>query len=124
MPLTLIVLAGFGVYERLWTYVGQRDFEQVAKGVFVCDAAGRRRDRALSTRPPRGTRGRALPVNVPLPASVAVLFLLLMSALLAGARFLTHLVTEGRIRNIRVAKGTRDVLIVGAGKADVWSCAS
>ena len=53
---------------------------------------------------------------MPLPASVAVLFLLLMLALLAGARFLTHLVTEGRIRNLRVAKGTRDVLIVGAGE--------
>ncbi len=35
VPLTLVVLAGFGVYERLWTYVGQRDFEQVAKGVVV-----------------------------------------------------------------------------------------
>ena len=35
MPLTLVVLAGFGVYERLWTYVGQRDFEQVAKGAVV-----------------------------------------------------------------------------------------
>src|ERR1700733_13001442 len=35
VPLTLAVLAGFGVYERLWTFVGQRDFEQVAKGVFV-----------------------------------------------------------------------------------------
>jgi len=35
VPLTLAVLAGFGVYERLWTYVGQRDFEQVGKGTFV-----------------------------------------------------------------------------------------
>src|SRR5579875_2334766 len=35
VPLTLAVLAGFGVYERLWTYVGQRDFEQVAKGTCV-----------------------------------------------------------------------------------------
>src|SRR5580693_7150558 len=35
VPLTLIVLALFGVYERLWTYVGQRDFEQVAKGAVV-----------------------------------------------------------------------------------------
>ena len=35
VPLTLAVLAGFGVYERLWTYVGQRDFEQVGKGAFV-----------------------------------------------------------------------------------------
>ena len=31
-------------------------------------------------------------------------------------RFVTQLVTEGRIRPLRVAKGTRDVLIVGAGE--------
>src|ERR1700744_3021371 len=35
VPLTLIVLACFGVYERLWTYVGQRDFEAIGKGVVV-----------------------------------------------------------------------------------------
>src|SRR5271165_5583863 len=35
VPLTLIVLAAFGVYERLWNYVGQRDYEAVVKGVLV-----------------------------------------------------------------------------------------
>src|SRR5580700_1867248 len=35
VPLTLAVMAGFSVYERLWTYVGQRDFEQVGKGAVV-----------------------------------------------------------------------------------------
>ena len=54
--------------------------------------------------------------GVPLPASVAVLFLLLMLVLLAGVRFLTHLVAEGRVRTVRYAKGTREVLIVGAGE--------
>jgi FlaA1/EpsC-like NDP-sugar epimerase len=111
-PLTLAVLAGFGVYERLWTYIGQRDFEQVGKGTFV------------ATLLVVGVIALVHPykelyypfANVTLPASVAVLFLLLMAALLSGARFLTQLVTEGRIRNVRVAKGTRDVLIVGAGE--------
>ncbi len=110
VPLTLAVLAGFGVYERLWTYIGQRDFEQVAKGTFVATllVVGV----IALVHPYIAVTHKA----VPLPASVAVLFLLLMSALLAGARFLTQLVTEGRIRNFRVAKGTRDVLIVGAGE--------
>src|ERR1700743_1274290 len=35
VALTLIVLACFGVYERLWTYVGQRDFEAIGKGVVI-----------------------------------------------------------------------------------------
>jgi FlaA1/EpsC-like NDP-sugar epimerase len=110
VPLTLAALAGFGVYERLWTYVGQRDFEQLAKGEILATlvVVG-----GIALLHPVLTRnGRA----VPLPASVAVLFLLLASALLAGVRFITHLVTEGRIRSLRVAKGTRDVLVVGAGE--------
>jgi FlaA1/EpsC-like NDP-sugar epimerase len=110
VPVTLAALAGFGVYERLWTYVGQRDFEQLAKGEILATlvvVGG-----IALMHPVLTPAGRA----VPLPASVAVLFLLLVSALLAGVRFITHLVTEGRVRNFRVAKGTRDVLIVGAGE--------
>jgi FlaA1/EpsC-like NDP-sugar epimerase len=110
VPLTLAALAGFGVYERLWTYVGQRDFEQLAKGEVLATLVVVGGTALLH--PVLTPAGRA----VPLPASVAVLFLLLMSALLAGVRFITHLVTEGRIRSVRVAKGTRDVLIVGAGE--------
>ena len=51
-----------------------------------------------------------------LPGSVIALFFLLMLALLLGARFLVHLVVEGRVRSFRVAKGARDVLIVGGGE--------
>jgi FlaA1/EpsC-like NDP-sugar epimerase len=52
---------------------------------------------------------------VTLPASVIALFFLLMLAFLLGARFLVHLVTEGRVRSFRVAKGARDVLVIGGG---------
>ena len=51
-----------------------------------------------------------------LPGSVIALFFLLALALLIGARFLVHLVVEGRVRSFRVAKGARDVLIVGGGE--------
>ncbi|HET9093955.1 MAG TPA: nucleoside-diphosphate sugar epimerase/dehydratase, partial [Solirubrobacteraceae bacterium] len=53
---------------------------------------------------------------VPLPASVSVLFLLLSGVLLGGARFGVHLVREGRASGFRTAKGSRDILIVGAGE--------
>jgi len=56
---------------------------------------------------------QATPVN--LPGSVIALFLLLALAFLIGARFLVHLVVEGRVRSFRTAKGARDVLIVGGG---------
>jgi FlaA1/EpsC-like NDP-sugar epimerase len=115
VPLTLAVLAAFGVYQRLWTYVGQRDFEQVAKGVVV------------TTLLVVGVVALVHPVTVPavrhhyrtgvaLPASVIVLFLLLAAAMLSGARFIRHLIAEGRVRGVRFSKGTRDVLIVGAGE--------
>ena len=35
MPVVLVVLAAFGLYQRLWTFVGQRDYEAVVKGVVV-----------------------------------------------------------------------------------------
>ena len=35
VPVTLVVLAAFGQYQRLWTFVGQRDYEAVVKGVVV-----------------------------------------------------------------------------------------
>jgi FlaA1/EpsC-like NDP-sugar epimerase len=114
VPLTLVVLAGFGLYERLWTYIGQRDFEQLGKGVVVAavSVVG-----AIALIHPVTAPGKhGFRTGVLLPASVAVMFLLLALALLGGVRFITRLVTEGRIRNLRVAKGTRDVLIVGAGE--------
>src|ERR1700683_4314707 len=35
VPVSLAVLAAFGQYQRLWTFVGQRDFEAVVKGLVV-----------------------------------------------------------------------------------------
>jgi len=109
IPLVLVVLAGFGAYERLWNYVGQRDYEALVKSAVV------------STLLVVGVIALVHPVIqhgavVGLPGSVAVPFCLLTLALLVGARFAVHLVVEGRVRNFRVAKGARDVLIVGAGE--------
>jgi FlaA1/EpsC-like NDP-sugar epimerase len=53
---------------------------------------------------------------VTMPASVIAMFLLLAMALLVGARFIVHLVIEGRARSFRASKGARDVLIVGGGE--------
>lgn len=116
VPLTLVVLGAFGVYERLWTHVGQRDFENVVKGGLVSTllAVG-----AIAIFHPvrvvgPGHHGLASPVV--LPASVIVMFLLLMLAFLVAERFVVHLITEGRFRTLRVRKGAREVLIVGAGE--------
>ena len=35
VPLTLAVLASFGLYQRLWTFVGQREYEGVVKATLT-----------------------------------------------------------------------------------------
>ncbi len=112
----LVVLAAFGVYQRLWTFVGQRDYEAVVKGVVVAtlvvvgaiallhpvqtpptfDVPPQHGEPGLDGGDAAGQRDRAVPAAA--------------LALLIGARFLVHLVVEGRVRNFRVAKGARDVL--------------
>jgi FlaA1/EpsC-like NDP-sugar epimerase len=121
VPVSLAVLALFGQYQRLWTFVGQRDYEAVLKGVTVSTlviVGAIALLHPVTTMPSVSYRnftvsGQSSPVT--LPASVIALFFLLALALLIGARFLVHIVVEGRPRGVRAAKGARDVLIVGGG---------
>ncbi len=122
MPATLAVLAAFGLYQRLWTYVSQRDYEAVVKGALVATLVivG-----AIALLHPvqtgtqlvfRHNTFRVESTAVTLPASVIALFLLLTLALLIGVRFLVHLVVEGRVTSsFRAGKGARDVLVIGGG---------
>jgi FlaA1/EpsC-like NDP-sugar epimerase len=124
VPLTLVVLAAFGVYQRLWTFIGQRDYEAVLKAVvaatlivvgvitIVHPVVGR----VVTVRGVRGIHPAEYGVGpVEMPASVIALFLLLELALLVGARFLVHVITEGRVRSLGAARNASDVLIVGGG---------
>jgi FlaA1/EpsC-like NDP-sugar epimerase len=119
---TVVMLAAFGLYQRLWTFVGQRDYEAVGKGVVVATLVivG-----AITLLHPVQTPARFVfhhntfrvqSSAVTLPASVIALFFLLTLTLLVGARFLVHFVVEGRVRSFRVGKGARQVLIVGGGQ--------
>jgi FlaA1/EpsC-like NDP-sugar epimerase len=112
VPVTVAVLALFGQYQRLWTFVGQRDYEAVVKGLIVATfvVVG-----AIAFLHPVTTSVGFQATAVNLPASVIALYFLLALALLIGARFLVHIVVEGRVRGVHAAKGARDVLIVGGG---------
>jgi FlaA1/EpsC-like NDP-sugar epimerase len=125
---SLVSLGAFGQYQRLWRFIGRRDYEAVIKSIVVATlvlvgliallhpvvAAGVRevvRLRSGGFESVPGPRSGVLP-----PASVAVLFLLLALALLIGARFAVQLLGEGRIRGLRGVKDGREILIIGGGE--------
>jgi FlaA1/EpsC-like NDP-sugar epimerase len=131
---TLIALAAFGQYQRLWRFIGQRDYEAVLKAVVGAtvvvvgaiallhpvEAANSHRALNLhqhirSGHPVLYHTVRDPSSAVTLPGSVISLFFLLTLALLVAARFTVQLIAEGRVRSFGVGKGARDVLIVGGG---------
>ncbi len=130
---TLVALAAFGQYQRLWTFVGQRDYEAVLKGVVVATVVvvgaialvhpveASTTHSFLAEYKRHGVEHfytvvrRGPTTAVTLPRSVIAPFFLLSLALLVAARFAVQLITDGRVRSIRVGKGGRDVLIIGGG---------
>jgi FlaA1/EpsC-like NDP-sugar epimerase len=113
VPVTLLSIAAFGAYQRLWKFVSQREMEAVVKGVLVATVliVG-----AIAVFHPVLRPGHPSSA-VTLPGGVITLFFLLSLALLVGSRVLVHLAVEGRLRNFRTVKGARQVLIVGGGDA-------
>jgi FlaA1/EpsC-like NDP-sugar epimerase len=135
VAVTLIALAALGQYQRLWRFIGQRDYEAVLKAVFVATvlvvgliallhpvvastqhlvAHRHFRHHLYTGTSYTYTKGPASGVTLPVP--VVMLFFLLTLALLVGARFAVQLIAEGRIRSIRAGKGAREALLVGGGE--------
>src|SRR5690348_175331 len=109
VPVTLIALAGFGLYQRLWSFVGPRDYEAIVKGVIVSTAVIVGAIALLHpvTAPTvvhipgikhivRAHTEPGPPSSVLLPVSVIALFTLLTLAALVAPRFAIHLFMEGR----------------------------
>jgi FlaA1/EpsC-like NDP-sugar epimerase len=129
VAVTLLALATLGQYQRLWRFIGQRDYEAVLKAVFVATIVVvgviallhpvqaptfKRVPGIQHVHPATVVPGPAAPVA--LPASVISLFFLLTLALLVAARFAVQLVSEGRIRSLTSAKSGRELLVVGGGE--------
>ncbi len=114
VPLCAVVFALFGLYQRLWTYVGQRDYESLVRSVVV-SAVLVIGGIALIHPVTIATHDSSARVAVGMPTGVAAGWLLMMLVFLGAARFAVHLVFERRLRGFRVMKGARDVLIVGGG---------
>jgi FlaA1/EpsC-like NDP-sugar epimerase len=129
VAVTLIVLATFGQYQRLWRFFGRRDYEAVLQAVLISTVVvvgviallhpvqAPTTDRVpgiLHVHPAYVVPGPTAPVEM--PASVIVTFCLLTLALLVAARFAVQLVGEGRVRSIRSSKDDREVLVIGGGE--------
>ena len=113
IPLCIVVFAGFGLYQRLWTYVGQRDYEALLRAIVV---AGLLVVVGIALLHPVEVRAHSgVQFAVGMPVGVGATWLLLTLFMCAGVRFLVHLAFEGRGRGIRVVKGARSVVIVGGG---------
>ncbi len=99
----ILVFAVFGLYHKLWRFVDQRDFERMVQAIVVSSLLLIGALFLLSpgeTDPPRG---------------VIALDFLLTLAFISGSRFLVRALTERPFRSPLAQKGSREVLIVGAG---------
>jgi FlaA1/EpsC-like NDP-sugar epimerase len=98
------IFAAFGLYQKWWRYVGLRDFETILKAVVTASFVLVSVLFVWS------------PTSSDLPRSIAVMDLLLTTALIGGVRLAVRSVVERPPRGSVLAKG-REVLIVGAGEA-------
>src|SRR5688500_10968957 len=97
------VFAAFGLYNRLWRFVDQRDFESIVKAVVVTTLV---LVVALFLISPNGTDP---------PRGVVAIDFLLTLLFVAGSRFLARAIMERPARGSFPKSDAREVLVVGAG---------
>jgi FlaA1/EpsC-like NDP-sugar epimerase len=111
---TLVIFFLFGLYQRRWSLLGLRDYEQVVRAVVVAVLA--MVGYIVLVHPVEITvRGHVGKAAVSPPLGVMALYFLLLLAFVCGARVLVRAVLERPLRGFRAGKDARDVLIVGAG---------
>jgi FlaA1/EpsC-like NDP-sugar epimerase len=94
--------AAFGLYNRLWRFVDQRDFESIVRAVVV------------TTLVLVGTLFLITPNGTDPPRGVIAIDFLLTLLFISGSRFLARAIVE-RPARVLTGPNTREVLIVGAG---------
>jgi FlaA1/EpsC-like NDP-sugar epimerase len=105
VPIQIVILVAFGIYNHWWRYVSIRDIWRMAQAVAVATLVA-----VLAVylaNPVPGLR---------LPRSIVVMDFLIVLALVAGVRLLARTVMERPTPRAFVARG-REVLVVGAGDA-------
>jgi len=98
----LVVFALFGLYHKLWRFVDQRDFQMAIRAVLV------------STLLLVGALF-LLPRGADPPRGVIALDFLLTLLFVGGSRLLVRVMVERGFRRTIAPRGSREVLVVGAG---------
>jgi FlaA1/EpsC-like NDP-sugar epimerase len=106
---TLVVFFCFGLYQRRWSLLGLRDYEQAVRAVTVAILL------TAGTIALLAARHAFHDVHVSPPLGVLAVYFLLLLALCLGARVAVRAVLERPLLGFRAGKDARDVLIVGAG---------
>jgi FlaA1/EpsC-like NDP-sugar epimerase len=109
---SLLIFTLFGLYEKWWRYVGQRDYLGIVQAVVVATLFVPAFN-AL-THPVIVGSGRG-DVTLSIPTGVLAFFFLLTLVFVGGSRFIARTVYERPLSGFRPQPNARRVLIVGAG---------
>src|SRR5215203_3451743 len=111
---SVAIFAGFGLYRHWMRYSSQREYLRIVQAVVAAVLAlvayvAAVKPKEIFVGYPRGF------VPVPLPASVPIIYGLLLLVFLGAVRYVVHLYFERPLGGFRARRGARSVLIVGAG---------
>jgi len=109
---SMLVFAAFGLYQKWWRYVTQRDYLRILQAVVIATLL---LPGYIALVKPVTQRSAAGDAAVTAPSGVIALYLLLSLAFVAGTRFFARSVYERPLTGFRARKGARGLLIVGAG---------
>jgi hypothetical protein len=109
---SLLIFTLFGLYEKWWRYVGQRDYVGILQAVVVATLFVPAFNALTHPEVIRSGRGE---VTLSVPPGVLAFFFLLTLVLVGGSRFVARTVYERPLSGFRPRPGARRVLIIGAG---------
>jgi FlaA1/EpsC-like NDP-sugar epimerase len=108
-----LVFTLFGLYDKFWRYVGQRDYVKIGQAVIVATLFVPAF--TALTHPVIVNSGTSGAVTRSVPTGVLASFFLLTLVFVGGSRFVARTVYERPLSGFRPQANARRVLIVGAG---------
>jgi FlaA1/EpsC-like NDP-sugar epimerase len=110
---SLLIFTLFGLYEKWWRYVGQRDYVGIVQAVIVATLFVPAFNALFHPKVLRsGDQGD---VTLSIPPGVLAFFFLLTLVFVGGSRFIARTIYERPLSGFRPQPNARRVLIIGAG---------